>query len=162
MVLLPPPLQKLYHNPLPFHPIDPAAHPLPQQLSAKNPPYTNSSKRSVTPCLVLCGLANGLISTGCSHTNVGWMRSDSAVASNSSFSNTPTLNALRTCVDGGGGGGRSGSSSSSSSSRKRGVGVIRGSSKVGWIKSDSAVASSNSFNNTPILDAPRTKEQQNG
>ena len=47
-------------------------------------PYMKSSNRSTQPGLLLCGLASGEISTGWSVTNVGWIRSCSTSASNTS------------------------------------------------------------------------------
>jgi hypothetical protein len=69
-------------------------HILPSQT--QDAPATKSSKRSVTPGLERCGLASGLISTGCSSTNVGCSSPASAVASNSSFNRLPTVGAPRT------------------------------------------------------------------
>jgi hypothetical protein len=56
---------------------------------AARAPATNSSKRSVTPFFARCGLASGLISTGCSSTKVGCTSADSATASNISLRMMP-------------------------------------------------------------------------
>lgn len=64
-------------------------------VSFSHTPAMNSSNRSVTPGLLLCGLAKGLIDVGCSSTNVGCVRDVSHRDSNRMLSMCPQEGAVR-------------------------------------------------------------------